>query len=131
MVLSTRLSLGLNRTDPDNMSIVITGIGNRPENLSAQAQAVRGRTAALLASFQAIRDGAVQTRLESAELRAACREARLQCRLVSERSAARRHPCISRRPEHVEIARAIVRILSEIGLPAFVLDPSHDTAIQL
>jgi hypothetical protein len=113
------------------METVITAIGNNSRNLSAQAQAVRERTAALLASFQAIRDGAAQMRRESAELRDACREARLRCRLVAERSAARRRPSISRHPESLLIARAIACTLSEIGVPAFVFEPSQDTAIHL
>jgi len=114
----------------NNMQPVTAKVG-KPENLNAQARALRARTAALLASFQATRNRVAQTRLESAELRYACRETRLRSLLVAERIAIRWQPSTFARPEHREIARSIARALNEVGLLAFVFEPSQDTAIQL
>src|SRR5579863_119541 len=94
----------------------------RPENLSLRAEAVRARTAEVLASSRDICQGAAQTRRQSAELREASREVRLRCRLVTETSAARRRPSISRYPEHLQIAHAIACALAELGVPAFVFE---------
>ncbi|MGP0073077.1 MAG: hypothetical protein ACLPWF_14230 [Bryobacteraceae bacterium] len=102
-----------------------------PENLSVHAEAVRAQTAALLASFHATRQWVAQTRLQGAELRDACREARLRCHLAAKRSAARRQPPVLRRSDSLQIAHAVARSLSELGVPAFVFEPSQDTAIHL
>jgi hypothetical protein len=106
-------------------------IADTSENLSEQVALARARAQALLASFQAIRDEAAQTRRESAELRDACREVRLRCRLTSERSAALRRTGGSIELERLEIAHFVVRTLSALGLSAFVFEPPQDTAIHL
>jgi len=101
------------------------------ENLSEQAALARARAQTLLASYQAIRYGAAQTRRESAELRAACREVRLRCRLTAEHCAARRRIGTSSEVPRLEVANFVVRTLCALGLPAFVFQPSQDTAIHL
>jgi hypothetical protein len=113
------------------MRTATTQIGNSSETLSEQVALARARAQALLASFQAIRHRAAQTRRESAELRNACREVRLRCRLTAERSAARRRTGISSELQPLEIAHFVVRTLSTLGLSAFVFEPSQDTAIHL
>jgi hypothetical protein len=113
------------------MSTAIVRVGNRPESLSAQAEAVRARTVKLLASCEAIRQGAAQKRRESAELRQACRQARLECHLATEWSASQRKRPDPGRLEYRMMAQAIARSLSELGHPAFVFEPSQDTAILL
>lgn len=113
------------------MQTAATKIDNSAENLSIQAAAARARATELVASFQAIRQRAAQTRIQNAELRAACRELRLQCRQNAQRSAARRRIHTPYEPEAVLMAQAIARALAEIGVPAFVFEPPQDTAMQL
>lgn len=112
------------------MQTSIRRIGNRPENLSAQAEAVRARSAALLAASETIRYEVAQTRRESADLIDASRQVRLQCRVTAERSAARRRPSLGR-ADRLQIADCIARTLCELGRPAFIFEPSQDTAIPL
>jgi hypothetical protein len=116
------------------MRTAVKQFGNNSGDLSAQVADVRAKTEAVLASFQAIRQGSAQLRRASAALRDECREARLQCRLMAERHSSRKRSSISTNPSNDpqprQIAHALARLLSEMGVPAFVLQPFQDTAIR-
>lgn len=113
------------------MQPALAKVPNNSQSLTAQAQAVRTRTAALLASFRSIRQGAFETQRESRALKDACQAAMLECRAALQSSAAHRRSRTAPHSEAQNIAPAIARTLSELGIPAFVFEPPHDTAIQL
>lgn len=102
------------------------------EDLAVRAMIARQRAAELMASSETIRSRNIHRRIQSSELRGACREAVLQCRATRKCCAAqgRARTCLSA-PEPLEVAQAIARALSELGLSAFVFQPPEDTAIRL
>jgi len=111
------------------MPILTRQIENHSDNLIAQAALARARAEAAVAHFQMIREEAAQTRRESTELREACREARLRCHQTAQRG--RWRTGTSTELEHLEIAYFVAHTLSALGLPAFVFQPSQDTAVEI
>jgi hypothetical protein len=105
-------------------------VGISLQKLSAQTREARLQTAAAVESFRKVREGAAVTQRTSRRLRSACDRVVLQCRADSRQSATQRRTRTALEPVPLEVAHAIARTLGELGLPAFVFDPPHDTAIH-
>ena len=112
------------------MQPAIPNFGDRRVNLGAQAAAARERAAQAIASFQTIRQRMIQTLRQNAELRATCKELRLQCRQNAQRSLGLRRMTTPSNVESLRIAHMIADCLSELGFTAFVFEAPEDTALR-
>ena len=86
----------------------------------------RARTQALLEESRRLRLQSAQRRRESQELRTACQVAAQACRSSIERCNALPRSVMS--SGNLHLGHLITSALSRSGLPAFLVEPSRDTA---
>jgi hypothetical protein len=91
---------------------------------------MRARTLALMDACQLLRLESAQRQRESLRLRDACEQAGHACRASVERSKARRQPRILSDGERLDMAYLLAKAISALGLPAFVVEPSRDSALE-
>jgi hypothetical protein len=94
--------------------------------------AVRVRTEALRAECLRLRLQSVHRQRESVELRTACIEVGHACRATIEQSKVHMQPRMTskRGPLDLGLASVIASALAGVGIKAFVLEPSQDTALN-
>src|ERR1700728_372512 len=98
---------------------------------TVHSSVTRERNAALRLECLRLRLLSARRQRQSVELRTACAEAGHACRATIEQSKARTQPRLTSArggPMDLDLASVIANALAGVGIQAFILEPSRDSA---